>query len=65
MVSIEVYVQSEIVSMIPNFVDIFSYSGPSGILGSDGKQNTTLINVKAPEVTTTNWCRLNSTLEMA
>ena len=21
-------------------VDIFSYSGPSGILGSDGKQNT-------------------------
>ena len=21
-------------------VDLFSYSGPSGILGSDGKQNT-------------------------
>ena len=21
-------------------IDIFSYSGPSGILGSDGKQNT-------------------------
>ena len=24
-------------------VDIFSYSAPSGILGSDGKQNTALL----------------------
>ena len=23
-----------------NSIDIFSYSGPSGILGSDGKQNS-------------------------
>ena len=33
----------ELVKRLPmhrNSVDIFSYSGPLGILGSDGKQNT-------------------------
>ena len=33
----------ELVNLLPVHrysVDIFSYSGPSGILGSDGKQNT-------------------------
>ena len=34
----------ELVKLLPVYqysVDIFSYSGPSGILGSGGKQNTT------------------------
>ena len=34
----------ELVKLLPVHqysLDIFSYSGPSGILGSDGKQNTT------------------------
>ena len=34
----------ELVKLLPVHqysVDIFSYSGPSGILGSDRKQNTT------------------------
>ena len=30
-------------------VDICSYSGPSGILGSDGKQNTTLAGARGRE----------------
>ena len=33
----------ELVKLLPVHrysVDIFSYSGPSGILGSDGKENT-------------------------
>ena len=33
----------ELVKLLPVHrysVDLFSYSGPSGILGSDGKQNT-------------------------
>ena len=33
----------EMVKLLPVYrysADIFSYSGPSGILGSDGKQNT-------------------------
>ena len=31
----------------------------------NGYINTTLINVKAPEVSTMNWCWLNSALELA
>ena len=30
-------------------VDIFSYSGPSGILGSDGKQNITYAGARGHE----------------
>ena len=30
-------------------VDIFSYSGPSGILGSDGKQNAALASATGHE----------------
>ena len=30
-------------------VDIFSYSGPSGILGSDGKQNRTYADARERE----------------
>ena len=33
---------------LSNFVDIFSYSGPSEILGSDGKQNTSLVKLSLP-----------------
>ena len=29
--------------------DIFSYSGPSGILGSDGKQNTAAADARGRE----------------
>ena len=42
----------ELVKLLPIHrytVDMFSYSGPSGILGSDGEQNTTLAGARGRE----------------
>ena len=36
----------------PYSVDIFSYSGPSGILGSGGKQNTAQAGASAVRIVT-------------
>ena len=48
----------ELVKLLPIHrcsVDIFSYSGPSGILGSGGKQNTAQANARGRE----NCCTLS------